>query len=353
MSQILAVGDPAARAAAAQRFAAEQPRAGAHGRAIALDSRRALQLALGGLWVLDAVLQFQPSMFSHDFPQMLADSAQGNPAFVARPITWSAGIIGHHEVALNAIFAVIQLLLGLGIAWRPAIKLALAGSVAWSLAVWWLGEGLGGVLAGTASPVNGAPGAVPLYGLLAVLLWPADRDTAAPFTAARAVGRRAAQASWLVIWLGLAVLALLPASRTIAAEIADTTPGEPTWLAWLDAHAASALTQHGQPAAIVLAVGLAIVAFGVFLPRRAARAAIILAVALAAVLWLAQGLGEILTGSATDPDSGPLLALLALAFWPLAAPARSAPASSAAPSAAPARSAPAPSAAPAPAPEGA
>jgi hypothetical protein len=201
---------------------------------------------------------------------------------------------------------------------------------------------------------------VPLYGLLAVLLWPADRDTAAPFTAARAVGRRAAQASWLVIWLGLAVLALLPASRAIAATIADTTPGEPTWLAWLDAHAASALTQHGQPAAIVLAVGLAIVAFGVFLPRRAARAVIILAVALAAVLWLAQGLGEILTGSATDPDSGPLLALLALAFWPLAAPARSAPAPSAAParsapapSAAPARSAPAPSAAPAPAPEGA
>ena len=321
MSQILAVGDPAARPAAAQRLAPEQFRAGARGRAAALDPRRALQLALGALWVLDAMLQFQPSMFSHDFPQMLAGSAQGNPAVVARPITWSAGLIGHHEVALNTIFAVIQLLLGLGIAWRPAIKVALAGSVAWSLAVWWLGEGLGGVLAGTANPVNGAPGAVLLYGLLAVLLWPADRDLAAPFTAARAVGRRAAQASWLVVWLGLAVLALLPASRAIAATIADTTPGEPTWLAWLDAHAASALTRHGLPAAIVLAAVLATVALGVFLPRRLARAAIILAVALAAILWLAQGLGEILTGSATDPNSGPLLALLALAFWPLAAPA--------------------------------
>src|SRR3984885_5733059 len=326
MSQILVVGDPAARPAAAQRPAAEQLRAGARGRAAALDPRRALQLALGALWVLDGMLQFQPSMFSRDFPKMLAGSAQGNPAVVARPITWSAGIIGHHEVALNAIFAVIQLLLGLGIAWRPAIKVALAGSVAWSLAVWWLGEGFGGVLSGAASPVNGAPGAVLLYGLLAVLLWPADRDPAAPFTAARAVGRRAAQASWLVVWRGLAVLALLPASRAIAATIADTTPGEPTWLAWLDAHAASTLTRHGLPAAIVLAVLLAIVALGVFLPRRIARAAIVLAVALAAILWLAQGLGEILTGSATDPNSGPLLALLALTFWPLAVPARSAPA---------------------------
>jgi len=32
--------------------------------------------------------------------------------------------------------------------------------VAWALGVWWFGEGLGGVLAGTASPVSGAPGPV-------------------------------------------------------------------------------------------------------------------------------------------------------------------------------------------------
>jgi len=326
MSQSLAVGDPVARSAAA------------HERVAALDPRRALQLALGALWLLDGMLQFQPSMFGRSFPQMLAGSAQGNPAGVARPITWSAGLIGHHVVALNAVFAAIQLLLGLGIAWRPAVKLALAGSVAWSLAVWWLGEGLGGVLAGTASPLNGAPGPVLLYGLLAVLLWPADRHLAAraptlgtptvraatvrapaaPFTAARAVGRRVAQACWLVVWLGLAALALLPASRAIGRTVADTTPGEPAWLAWTDAHAASALTRHGPLAAVALAVVLVIVASGAFLPRRAARAVIVLAVALAAALWLAQGLGGILTGSATDPDTAPLLALLALAFWPLA-----------------------------------
>jgi hypothetical protein len=334
MSQSLAVAEPAARPAAA------------HERVAALDPRRALQLALGALWLLDGMLQFQPAMFGRGFPQMLAGSAQGNPAVVARPITWSAGLIGHHVVALNAIFAAIQLVIGLGIAWRPAVKLALAGSVAWSLAVWWLGEGLGGVLAGTATPVTGAPGAVLLYALLAVLLYPAARaparrhpadrapagrhpadrpparrHPAAPFTAARAVGRPAAQASWLVIWLGLAALALLPASRAIGRTVADTTRGEPAWLAWTDAHAASALTGHGLLAAVVLAVAFVIVASGIFLPRRAARAAVVLAVAIAAALWLAQGLGGILTGSATDPDTGPLLALLALAFWPLASSA--------------------------------
>jgi hypothetical protein len=34
------------------------------------------------------------------------------------------------------------------------------------------------------------------------------------------------------------------------------------------------------------------------------------------VWWLGEGLGGIFTGSSTDPNSGPLLALVAIAFWP-------------------------------------
>ena len=69
-------------------------------------------------------------------------------------------------------------------------------------------QGLGSVLTGNASPVNGAPGAVIIYALLAVLLWPADRDRTAPFAAGRAVGRRVAQGLWLVFWASLALFAL-------------------------------------------------------------------------------------------------------------------------------------------------
>jgi hypothetical protein len=39
---------------------------------------------------------------------------------------------------------------------------------------------------------------------------------------------------------------------------------------------------------------------------------------LAVVIWLAEGLGGLFTGGGTDPNSGPLLALLAVAFWPTA-----------------------------------
>ena len=66
----------------------------------------------------------------------------------------------------------------------------------------------------------------------------------------------------------------------------------------------------------MLAVLLGLIAVGVFLPAPFVRAAIVPAVALAAALWLAQGMGELFTGMATDPESGPLLALLALSFWP-------------------------------------
>jgi hypothetical protein len=280
------------------------------------DRRRKLQLALAVLWLLDGILQYQPTMFSKAFPQMLAGTAQGNPALVAHPITWSAGFIGHHLMPVNAAFATAQVTLGLGIAFRPTVKVALAASVAWALGVWWFGEGLGSVFTGAASPLNGAPGAVIIYALLAVLLWPADRDAEASFVAGYAVGRRVARELWLILWGSLALFALMPATRAphaISTMLTSMASGQPGWLAWIDTHAAAAIGGRGLLAAGVLAMTLGLVAAGVYL---APRAAIVLAIALAVVIWLAGGAGGIFTGSGTDPNSGPLLALLAVAFWP-------------------------------------
>ncbi len=311
MSESLAVARPAAGT----------PRVGAQSLTAELDVRRKLQLGLAVIWLLDGVLQYQPFMFTKAFPRMLAGASFGNPAVVASPITWSATFIDHHLVAVNAIFATVQLALGLGIAWRPAVKLALGASVVWSLGVWWFGEGLGSVLTPNASPVSGAPGAVILYALIAVLLWPADRDRTAPFVAGRAVGRGVAWGLWLALWASLAFFALQPAARApraISGMIAGTAAGQPGWLAWLDRHAASALGSQGLAASIMLAVALAVVAVGPRLPVGLARAAVVLALVLAGVIWLAEGLGGLFTGGGTDPNSGPLLALLAVAFWPAA-----------------------------------
>lgn len=286
-----------------------------------LDARRALQLVLAAIWLLDGVLQYQGFMFTAGFNQMLAGTADGNPAVIAKPITWDAALVDHHMVALNAIFATIQLLLGLGIAFRPTLRVALAASVLWSLGVWWFGEGLGGVLNGGASPLNGAPGAVILYALLAVLLWPADRQVPAPFAAAGAVGAHVARALWAVLWLSLAYFALTPDNRApqgVNGMIAGMESGEPVWLQDLQKGAASLVAGQGLATSVVLVVALVLIAAGVYLPAGIAKATLVLAIVVSAFIWVfAQALGGILAGGATDVNSGPLLALLALAYWPL------------------------------------
>jgi hypothetical protein len=285
-----------------------------------LGARRALQLGLAGIWLLDGVLQYQPAMYTKAFGQMLAGTAAGNPSVVAGPITWQANLLAHHLASLNTVFATFQLLLGLGIAVRPTARIALAGSVAWSLAVWWFGEGLGGVLSGGASPLNGAPGAAILYALLAVLLWPADRGGPAPFLAARAVGVHVARALWLVLWLSLAYFALTPGNRApgaVSGTISGMAEGEPRWLSFLMRGAASLVTGADLATSIALAVALVVIAVGVYWPASVAKGTLVLAIVVSVMIWVvAEALGAILAGGATDPNSGPLLILLALAYWP-------------------------------------
>jgi hypothetical protein len=284
----------------------------------AVDGRRALQLGLAAVWLLDGVLQYQSWMFTKAFGQLLAGAASGNPAVIARPITWDAHLVEHYPVLLNAVFATIQLLLGLGIAWRPTVRVALGASIAWSLAVWWLGEGLGGVLATPDSAVAGGPGAVILYALLAVLLWPASRPSPStpPFVAARAVGAPVARALWLVLWGSMAVLQLLPVNRAPQATHDDITAmaaGEPRWLA---AGTGSLTAHRGLAFSIGLAVVFGLLAVGVYLPAPAVRVTVATAVVAGLLIWIpGQAFGGILAGGMTDPNSGPLLVLIALAYW--------------------------------------
>ena len=162
-------GRPGHTAAAAHEHAPAAPSSAAHEHAPALDPRRRLQLALAALWLLDAMLQFQPFMFGRGFGQMLAGSAHRNPAIAARPVTWSAAFIDHHTVVLNALLATVQLLLGLGIAGRPAVRLTLAASVAWAR-------------------LSHRPQHRPLLALFALAFWPpAPQPAPSPATAAPAV----------------------------------------------------------------------------------------------------------------------------------------------------------------------
>jgi hypothetical protein len=285
------------------------------------DGRRTLQLVLATIWLFDGILQLQAVFFTRAFgTQMIAATAQGNPSAVARPINWSGQAIGHHAVITDAMFALIQVLLGLGIAWRPTVKLALGTSIAWSLGVWWIGEGLGGVLSGRANPVNGAPGAVILYGLLAVLLWPSDElRHGSSFIAARAVGPRTAKSLWLVLWGSLSYFAVLGANRSPQALhdlVIGQIDGEPKWVTWLDRGAAADVDHRGLTFMVVLAILMVIVAVGVYLPPAATNAILCVAIVISLAFWvIGQDFGTLFTNGATDVNSGPVLLVLSFAYW--------------------------------------
>ncbi len=281
---------------------------------------RRVQIALGALWLLDGLLQLQPVMFTRRFASgVLAPVAAGNPHLLAAPIRAAAQIVASHPVTLNALFAAIQIVLGVALILGRAPRAALAASLAWSLAVWWLGEGFGGVLGGRASPLSGAPGAVALYGLGALLAWPAPAG-AATAGSVRRVGLFSAGLARLVVaavwWLGAGLL-LQPANlapHALATEITGATSGEPRPLLTLVGPVAAAVGTHGRAVTLALAVAMALVALGLA-SGRAPRATLAAAVAVAVGIWLfGQDLGGILAGGATDPNSGPLLALVSLAL---------------------------------------
>jgi hypothetical protein len=288
------------------------------------DGRRLLQLALATLWLFDGLLQLQAYFFTRSFgTEMIRGTAQGNPTVIAGPINWAGATIGNHA-AVNSVFALMQVGMGLAIAWRPTVKVGLGASIAWSIGVWWVGEGLGGVFSGFANPVSGAPGAVILYALLAVLLWPTasgtgNRRPPSRFVADRAVGAPVAKLLWLVLWGSLCYFAVVGPNRSaqgLRSLLDALAAGEPGWMASINRHAATLVAQRGLGVAVALAVTLAVVAVGVYLPRRVANATLGLAILLSLAFWVVgQDFGTLFTNGATDLNSGPLLVLLALAYW--------------------------------------
>lgn len=323
-------------ASAQSQLVARRPGAGlaawAADRAAA-GPRRWLQAGLGLIWLLDAGLQFQPFMFGRGFvTSVLMPAGMGSPAIVSGAVTGAGQLIEPHAALANAVFATVQLLLGLGLLWRRTARAALAGTIAWALAVWFLGEGLGGLLAGSASPVTGAPGAALLYAVVAVLAWPPrpgasepDPGTSHPGTPHRgALGRRA-RLAWAVLWGSFALLMFQPqvaAHGALRAAIGGQAAGEPGWIAALDHWAASAAGRGGLGVPVALAVLFAAVAAGALIPAAVRPALIAGGLAALAMFAIGQDFGGIATGQGTDPGTGPLLILLAVACWPAAAPAR-------------------------------
>ena len=288
---------------------------------------RTIQIGLGIIWLADGLFQLQPKMFGTAFANsVILPSAQGQPAIISNVITHTAHLMAAQPVLTDLLFGGIQLLIGAGLLIRDTVKPALVLSFVWALGVWSLGEGFGGLFNGTALPLTGAPGAALLYLAIGLLVWPkrAPRDTHGPAAAEGPLREGGGIALWALVWCGFGVLWLLPASSNsgaLSGALKGAAAGEPGWLAHVQLSVAHSLGSGGGSVALVAAFLSFFVGVGPILFRRNAIF-LIVGVAMALDFWvLGQAFGQVFTGMATDPDTGPLLVLLALAVYRAGVPA--------------------------------
>jgi hypothetical protein len=274
------------------------------------------QVALGLLWLIDGLLQFQPYMFGKTFiTGVILPNASGQPGIIGSPITWIANLIEPHVALFNAFAATLQVLIGLGLLVRRTVKPALMASFGWAIGIWVTGEGLGMIFTGEANPATGAPGAALLYIVAGVMCWPrahaADRPGDETSSALGLTGERGARWAWAALWLGSAVLWLLPDAGSSMHDAVDAAPSGAGWLSRLLGSAASAAAGHGTLIAIVASILSATIGVAV-LRGWHAKPFLVLAIVISLVYWVVgQGLGGIFTGQATDVSTAPLVIVIA------------------------------------------
>lgn len=289
-------------------------------------TRRGLEIALGVLWLVDGALQFQPFMFTRAFFEgMLGMANMGLPGPVTSVNLSVAGPLLAHPVLFNAIFATLQVALGIGLLWPRTANIARGASIAWAVGVWIVGEGFGGLGMDGTGLVTGAPGAAVLYAILGLALWPSPRQARMrqgdAVVDGGAVRRgRWVRFAWLAVWVGVALLEFEPlnhAAGVPAAQLVDAGQDEPGWLAATNSAVGGVVAGGGLVFAVLIGLCAAFAGIGVF-ASRTRKAALIVGMVLAVFTGVfGQDLGGLFTGHATDPGSGPLLVIFAMSLWPV------------------------------------
>ena len=293
---------------------------------------RILTLSLGGLWLLDGILQLQPAMFTGAFvEQVLAPTLTSQPHWMVAVINFGINVWNLNPVLFNLAAAVVQLFIGFMIL-LPALKrqrdnknnehiaqrrldlqrFALWLSVFWALLIWIFGEGLGILFTGSATFYAGAPGSALLYAILALfLLYDANERRDATATAAASDKSTERPLKKLpvvagIIFLAGAALQLTPMfwQPTMLSMLA-MVPSVSGWLGQFGAQG----TMLGNFLAIDALAALGI--FLILMPRNRTVAWLACAF-LVAVWWIGQNFGGIFTfpfGTATDPNSALVMML--------------------------------------------
>ncbi len=255
------------------------------------------------------------------------------PGFLQSTFQFIVNTITQNLTAINLVIAVVQVLIGLGFLfladrWIPRLVVA---SFLWALVVWFGGEGMSMLLTGTASALTGAPGAVLLYPLIGLAVWPRTASQQPILAGSGPVSnddgllsRRGLRYVLSAFWFFMAFLQLQPhwwQSGQISGAIGAMVGAGGLNSALVDPvlnPLATATATIEVPLNILLVLvflGLGIV---LALPGdRYVRPALIASIVVSVLIWyFTQAFGMILTGMATDFNSGLLLVVIALGVWP-------------------------------------
>jgi len=281
-------------------------------------TRRRLAVALGWVWVIDAVLQAEPPNFARSYPLgQLAQSVMGAPPWEHRAIYDLIGPFVTHWPLWNLAAVVVQAAIGVALVSGSAPRVALAASLAWAPVVWLVGEGLGGMPTGFGMLLFGAPGPVLLYAVLAVLAWPG--------TGSRPVSSGAWRTTWGALWAGGALLQIpwvYPTGEMFRANFEEAALGQPAWATAVSGDVERVVLAAPVLWSALLATFAVAVAVGGVVHSRYRRVWLAVAIGFSAVAWVvAQLFGGVLTWGATDIGTAPLVVLLALAGWSVHVPA--------------------------------
>jgi hypothetical protein len=282
--------------------------------------KRIMTWSVALLWLLDAVLQAQPRMFTLDFiSNVMTPSVAISPSIFANLANWTITLISPNIGEWNWLFTTIQfviaiaVLIGLAEKNQHFIKGGLILSIVWGLGVWVLGEGTSGVFTGNGTLLTGAPGSVFLYVLIAVFYFLPDRwwNLKARFCLPR-------DALALVFMYGVVAQVLTQpfwGERGIPALLQGQTAMAPSWMVSTMSPAIR-LTSHlpGLWNAGFTAVmfAIAVLMFG---RRQSVTGFVLFGITLLVMWYWGQAFGGIFSGMGTDLNTPPLFVVMAIPAW--------------------------------------
>jgi hypothetical protein len=296
-----------------------------------LLSQKLLRQILGALWLVDGLLQVQPQMFTSNMvDSVLLPTLESQPAPVAASLHGIIVVITQHLTLVNLLVAVVQVEIGLLLLLGVWVRGAVILSAVWAIIVWYGGEGMGMMLTGQTSIITGAPGAVLLYPLLGLLVYPrtgASRDANARTGENALISR--GQFRWIFagFWFFAALLQLQPywwqpgqLSQAVSDMVGqgglDGILVDPIIKPVGASLASLEIPLNSVLIVVFLALGIALAVA----QHRFLRPLLAVSIMLSFLIWWTQAFGMIFTGLATDFNTGLLLIFMALACWPKEAP---------------------------------